>query len=229
MADFGPELLTSLHDTMPTPAPAPAPAPKTSYHHGNLRDELVREALAVIESQGLAALSLRQLARQLGVTQTAPLHHFEGKTGLLAAVAALGFRMLLDCRVQALQDLRDPAQRLMAVMLAYVAFAQAHPALYQLMHGPEIPDKSRFPELNEAAIRSYGILETCVGDYLRASEGSTERSREATLAAWAACQGLATIMTNPQNTPRSVLRKDPTGISRRILAMFIRGLSSPAG
>ena len=201
-------------------------ATKTAYHHGNLREELVSHGLAILEGEGLPALTMREIARRIGVTQTAPLHHFEGKTGLLAAIAALGFRMLFDQRMAALKDQREPGDRLLAVMLAYVDFARAHPALFHLMHGPEIPDKSAYAELNEAAIRSYGLLETAVADYLLAHEGSMERRREATLAAWTACHGLAHIMTSPQNTPTSVLRKDPAGISRAIFGIFLRGLGA---
>jgi AcrR family transcriptional regulator len=197
---------------------------KTAYHHGNLREELVTQGLAILESDGLGALTMREIARRLGVTQTAPLHHFEGKTGLLAAMAAQGFRMLYDQRMKALKDKRDPRERLMAVLLAYVEFAQGHPALFHLMHGPEIPDKTKFPELNDAAIRSYSLLEAAVADYLLAHEGTMERGRDATLAAWTACHGLAHIMIGPQNTPRSVLRQNPTEISRTIFDIFIQGL-----
>jgi AcrR family transcriptional regulator len=199
---------------------------KTTYHHGNLRDEMVLQGMAILETEGQAALSMREIARRLGVTQAAPLHHFD-KAGLLAAIAALGFRMLFEFRMEALKDKRDPRERLMTVMLAYVEFALAHPALFHLMHGPEIPDKTQFPELNEAATRSYSILETAVADFLLASEGSMDRGREATLAAWTACHGLANILVNPQNTPRYVLRKDPMGISRTIFEIFVTGLGHP--
>ena len=92
------------------------------------------------------------------------------------------------------------------------------------MHGPDIADKTLFPELNDAATRSYSLLETAVADYLLAKEGSMERSRDATLGAWTVCQGLATVLTNPQNTPRYVLCKAPLGLSRRIFEMFVRGI-----
>ncbi|MBI5276491.1 MAG: TetR/AcrR family transcriptional regulator [Burkholderiales bacterium] len=206
--------------------PAAKRKAKTAYHHGNLREELVTQGLAMLESEGQAALTMREIARRTGVTQTAPLHHFEGKAGLLAAIAALGFRMLFDQRMQAMKDRRDPEDRLMAVLLSYVEFARAHPALFHLMHGPEIPDKSRFPELNDAAIRSYSVLETAVADYLLAHEGNMERRREATLAAWTACHGLAHIMTSPQNTPTYVLRKDPAGTARAIFDIFIHGMGT---
>ena len=203
------------------------PRASTPYHHGNLREELVSQGLAIVEGEGLAALTMREIARRIGVTQTAPLHHFEGKTGLLAAIAALGFRMLFEARMEALKNRRSPQDRLMAVLLAYVDFARAHPALFHLMHGPEIPDKSAYPELNESAIRSYSLLETAVADYLLASEGSMDRRREATLAAWTACHGLAHIMTSPQNTPTYVLRKDPEGTARQIFQIFLNGLAPP--
>jgi AcrR family transcriptional regulator len=204
--------------------PAKKTSTKTAYHHGNLREELVTQGLAILESEGIAALTMREIARRLDVSATAPLHHFGGKTALLAAIAAQGFRLLFELRMAALKDQREPRDRLMAVLLAYVAFAREHAALFQLMHGPEIPDKAQFPELNEAAIRSYSLLESAVADYLLAHDGSMDRRREATLAAWTACYGLAQIMTSPQNTPRYVLRKDPEGVARAIFEIFIHGL-----
>ena len=205
------------------------PPKKTSYHHGNLREDLVTVGLAILESEGPAALTMREVARRLGVTQTAPLHHFPTKGALLAAIAAHGFRLLFDHRMAALKDKRDPDERLVAVLMAYAEFALAHPALYHLMHGPEIPDKTDHPELNDAATRSYSLLEAAVGDYLIAHEGSMARSREATLGIWTVCQGVATVLTNPQNTPRYVLRKDPMGFSRRTFETFIRGVSAGVG
>ncbi|MEP6719816.1 MAG: TetR/AcrR family transcriptional regulator [Variovorax sp.] len=198
-----------------------AKTPRSSYHHGNLREELVSQGMLIVETEGLGNLTMREIARRLGVTQTAPLHHFKSRAALLAAIAAQGFRMLFDHRMGALKDKRTPDERLMAVLMAYVEFALAHPVLYQLMHGPEIPDKTLFPELNDAAIRSYSLLESAVADYLLAHGGSMERSRDATLGAWTVCQGLATVLINPQNTPRYVLRKDPMGVSRRIFEMFV--------
>jgi AcrR family transcriptional regulator len=66
------------------------------YHHGDLRRELIRHALAEITDNGVAALSLRELARRAGVTHGAPAHHFRDKTGLLTAIAIEGFTLLAD-------------------------------------------------------------------------------------------------------------------------------------
>jgi len=202
---------------------------KSAYHHGNLREELVTQGMAIVERDGLGSLTMRAIAERVGVTQTAPLHHFGNKSALLAAIAARGFRMLFDHRMNALRDKRTPEERLMAVLMAYVQFAIDHPALYQLMHGPDIADKAEFPELNDAATRSYSLLESAVADFLLAQEGSMDRSRDATLGAWTVCQGLATVLINPQNTPRYVLRKDPLGVSQRIFEMFVAGMAQGKG
>ena len=193
------------------------------YHHGNLREALVRRGVEILEAQGLAALSLRQAARDVGVSQTAPLHHFDGKPGYLAAIAAEGFRLLFEKRVIALRGQVQPGDRLLVVMLAHMQFAVDHPALFQVMYGPEIPNKALFPELEQAASRSYGILEACVGDYLSHRNAPLSRTRSATLAAWTACHGLATVMSDRQNA-WGVLRKDPQIIARDVFGIFIAGL-----
>ena len=201
----------------------PALSEPRAYHHGNLRDALVRRGVEILETLGPAALSLRQAARDVGVSQTAPLHHFDGKVAYLAAIAAEGFRLLFELRVLALRKQHDPAERLLGVMLAHLQFAVDHGALFHVMYGPDIPDKALFPDLEQAASRSYGILEACVGDYLSLRQTPLTRVRPATLAAWTACHGLATVMAQRQNA-WGIVRKDPMKIGRDVFAIFIAGL-----
>jgi len=198
---------------------------RSAYHHGNLREELVATGTRILEAEGLRALTIREVARCLGVTPAAPLYHFDSKNALLAAIAAQGFRRLFDERMAALRGIAAQDERLLAVLMAYVRFAMAHPALYELMHGPHIMDKSLYPELSEAAIRSYSLLETVVGEYLLARDGTSDFVKDATLAAWTISVGVANALTNPQNTPRYALRKDPLGVAHRIFVMFLKGLS----
>lgn len=184
----------------------------------------------MLEAEGIATLSLRQIAQRAGVSQSAPLHHFGGKDGLLAAIAAEGFRRLLAMRLSRLKDCSDPAQRLMTAMVVNVGFAVEHAGLFHLMYGPDIANKARFPELEEAATRSYGLLETCVADYLDAIGETTKSRRGAALAAWTASHGLATILMDRQNSPWgtvSLIRRDPERIAREVFSIFIAGLARP--
>lgn len=201
---------------------------KRAYHHGNLREALVEQGLELLQTEGIAALSMRGIARRIGVSQTAPLHYFGGKAGLLAAFAAEGFRRLLALRTERLAGCTDPAQRLLTAMVVYVEFAVEHAGLFHLMYGPEIPNKDKFPELEEAATRSYRLLEDCVAEYLDAIGQPPEARRDATLAAWTACHGLATILVDQQSSPwRTVrlIRREPARIARTVCGIFIAGLA----
>lgn len=203
-----------------------AAARPASYHHGNLHDALVLRGIEILDAEGFAALSLRRAARDVGVSPTAPMHHFEGKVGYLAAIATHGFRLMFEQRIAAMRHKSDPRERLLCVMLAHLQFAIAHGALFHVMFGPEIPNKTQFPELEQAARRSYGILETCVGEYLDACGVSLNRVRPAALAAWTACHGLATLMSDRQNA-WDIVRGDPMKIGRDVFSIFVAGLDRP--
>ena len=209
--------------SVPAAAPSAAAPRVASYHHGNLHDALVLRGVEILDREGAPALSLRRAARDVGVSQTAPLHHFQSKVAYLAAIAAHGFRMMFEQRIGALRNKTHPRERLLGVMLAHLQFAIDHPALFQVMFGPDIPNKTEFPDLEQAARRSYGILETCVGEYLSSRNASLARVRPAALAAWTACHGLATLMVDRQNA-WDIVRKDPMKIGRDVFAIFVAGL-----
>ncbi|WP_062270631.1 TetR/AcrR family transcriptional regulator [Endozoicomonas arenosclerae] len=122
-----------------------------SYHHGNLRETLLAQARKQLAEDGIDKLSLRALARAVGVSQTAPYRHFPDKNALLIALATSGFaelRQSLKTRAEACPDL-DAA--LVEVGLAYVDFAKAHTALYKLMFGPALTQKDSYPQLHVSA------------------------------------------------------------------------------
>lgn len=104
------------------------------YHHGDLRAALVEAGLARLETGGEAALSLRALAKDAGVSPNAPYRHFDDKRALMGALAAEGFLQFADRIVQAAQG--PPLEALKAQGRTYLEFALARPALYRLMFSP---------------------------------------------------------------------------------------------
>ena len=97
-----------------------------TYHHGDLRAALLRTAGEILEKEGLASLSLREVARRAGVSHNAPYRHFPDRGSLLAALAAQGFREFGDALA------KRPRQEMGE---AYVEFALEHPQRFRLMFG----------------------------------------------------------------------------------------------
>lgn len=104
------------------------------YHHGALRDALLADAQSLLAEQGLAAVSLRELARRAGVSHSAPERHFPNRQALLDALATRGFVLLAEAIRQALADHRDRLEDgFRAAAKAYVSFAIDNAALLELM------------------------------------------------------------------------------------------------
>ncbi len=127
------------------------------YHHGDLKTALVRAGLEILETEGRAALTLRAIAARAGVSHTAPKNHFDGLHGLLAAIAAEGFRMHAAEMRRGVEGMPAGRARLDAATEGYVRFAQEHPALFSLMFSPSF-DRNATKELQEAGAESYAVL-----------------------------------------------------------------------
>lgn len=135
---------------------------ETPYHHGALREALLKAAERVLERDGLSGLTLRAVAREAGVSHAAPTHHFGDLTGLVSELAAIGFRQFNAAMVAACDAATSPVERALARPKAYVAYAQAHPGMYGLMFRTERLDYSR-PSLHEAAEASFAGLANAIG------------------------------------------------------------------
>lgn len=136
----------------------PKPAVKAAYHHGNLREALVAAGLRYLESARRGdELSLRELARRVGVTANAVYRHFADKDALLSALAAEGFRLLRAAQLAAAEGAGQPKLTLKAAGRAYLEFAHGHPALYRLMFG-QYAAAHHGGELAEAARSSFQVL-----------------------------------------------------------------------
>lgn len=125
------------------------------YHYGKLREALLARATEAIEEAGVEGLSLRQLARDLGVSHAAPGKHFRDKQALLDALALDGFRGMNARIMGAAEAAGDHRSRFVRIARAYVDFAVAHPVLLAVMHStkhhPDASDELR--SIGEDGIR----------------------------------------------------------------------------
>jgi AcrR family transcriptional regulator len=169
-------------------------APQRGYHHGNLRAELIDRAVQELRDKGAEALSLRALARAIGVSQTAPYRHFADKNELFAAMAARGYRGLLTALKAAGSNAGGcPEAELHAFAHAYVDYAAANPQLFKLMFGPSIQPAENYPELREASRATFLLVQTILRHGIERGLFKPQDLDYLTNAAWAGVHGLATL------------------------------------
>jgi AcrR family transcriptional regulator len=191
------------------------------YHHGHLRDTLLAEAERTLREQGIEQLSLRDLARQAGVSHAAPRRHFPDRQALLDALADAGFDRLADEVAAAIAGAGpDFRARLRASGAAYVRFATEDTALMELM----FTAKSAGAPGQQAA--GAGRLFTTMGELIREGQeagqlppGDSERLR---LLLMATVQGIAAL-TSPGRPGAG--RSD--GLIDDAVALFTRGPHEP--
>lgn len=113
---------------------------KKAYHHGDLRSVLLDETARILREEGEGALSLRHLAASIGVSRSAPYHHFKDKESLLCAVAEEGFARFNATMKSTMKRARGKAGRdvMRDYVRAYVRFAVNHSEYYDLMYGGKV-------------------------------------------------------------------------------------------
>ena len=144
---------------------------RKQYHHGDLRRALIRRAAAVIESDGIEALTLRGLARDLGVSHGAPNRHFRNKTELLTALAAEAYeqaRLATLAAADAAGD--DPVRRLNAMGRGYLNWALDNRALFNALNHPDIKRSAdenllRSMRAFQLSVREASIAAQAAGRY----------------------------------------------------------------
>jgi AcrR family transcriptional regulator len=197
------------------------------YHHGDLRQALIDAGLERLEADGLEALSLREVARRVGVSHAAPAHHFPDKRALLAAMAASGFGTLageMDAAVA--RAGRDPVRRLTASGVAYVRFALVRPRLFRLMFGSDFQARDSSAELAAAGDRAFAVLLGAAQAVLAAQgDDNPDHHILVVTASWAAVHGLATLAIDGRLRFAAGRFPSTDTLARRVTEVLARAVS----
>jgi AcrR family transcriptional regulator len=170
------------------------------YHHGSLPHALLAAAELVLQRDGIRGLTLRAIAREAGVSHTAPQHHFGDTAGVLSELAASGHRRLAQMMADSAEGLPPGRAQRKAIARGYVKFALEHPNLLRLMSRGEMLDYTR-PALLEARQLSARVLAGAVTEPPERPAGDTsafgkiDAAQAITMtAAWAYVHGLASLL-----------------------------------
>jgi AcrR family transcriptional regulator len=170
------------------------------YHHGHLRATLLAEAERTLRDDGIDALSLRELARQAGVSHAAPRRHFPDRQALLDALAEAGFTRLADEVYAAIANAGSGYQaRLGGAADAFVRFAIRDGALMELMFAAKNAVDS--PGTREAAARLFGMIGDLIGEGQQAGALPSGDPYRLQLLFGATLQGIAVLVSSGRIQP----------------------------
>lgn len=213
-------------------------AAKRPYHHGDLRQALIEAACAHLREHDLESLSLRGLARAVGVSQTAPYRHFESKNALYAAIAIWGFE-LMGAALREARDRRiaDVEEAFVAIGMAYVDWALANPEKYQLFFDSSLLDFSDYPELQRAGAEAFEVL---LGLVRRGQQEGVfiddMPAEELAGATWSSVHGMTSLIQKNHPDDHFEGRNEksvPTALEalahnrRRIMELFVNTIRKP--
>ena len=200
-----------------------------SYHHGNLKEALVRAALELIAEKGPAGFTFAEAARWAGVSPAAPYRHFRDRDELLADVARRGFEEF-EARLAKAWDGGRPAPQTAfeRVGRAYLAFAREQQAYYSAMFESGIPLEKN-PALVQAGDRAFGILREAAEAILATmpAKGRPPALMVA-LHIWSMSHGIASLFGRG-DAARRKLPMSPEELLEAGVLVYLRGLGVPEG
>jgi AcrR family transcriptional regulator len=173
---------------------------RAPYHHGNLRATLIEAGLKLIEEKGVRALTLREIGSRVGVSRMAAYRHFSDKADLLAAIREAGFVQFVEALEIAWRGaLPNFSSRLTALAVAYVRFAAAHRAHFEVMFGE--PSDENAPPGGGPGARAFGILVETIQS--GQESGEVREGDPVTFAriAWAQVHGISMLGLEPDLSP----------------------------
>lgn len=198
------------------------------YHHGNLRPALIRTGLEILVKEGPESLSLRDVARRVGVSHAAPYRHFADKNELIVAIADEGFTMLearlKDAIAKAPAD--NAAEQFRALGMAYVMFAFENRQYIKVMFGPYVFDYVRFPELERKVMFGLRTLETCFTNGQAKGQIKKRNLNVMVMSSFSIVHGVAMLLAEGRSTLNDMNAPQLTVFANEMLENFITGIKA---
>ena len=165
-----------------------------NYHHGNLKEELISCASAMCERDGYTKLSIRSLAKESNVSQTAPYRHFKTKEDLYAAVSRHGFNKLSKA-IHVDIDKKVTKKQIVDMAIKYIEFGLENANTYDLMLGTAVGNFNSYPELLESANSVYDNFRS---NFSKLANDSDEVIAFKCITLWSMVHGLVGILRKVQ-------------------------------
>ena len=191
----------------------------TPYHHGDLKNALIKAGTEILAREGLGGLSLRRVAKQAGVSHAAPYAHFKDKQALIAAISTEGFKQLYS-QIETVKKTHqaEPETLLIETAWAYVQFALNEPDRFKLMFSSVLEKEKEYPDFVEISQNNFQQLVEVVELCQRANILKDGDSDLIALSVWGTVHGFVSLLLEGQIS-HTVLEK---GSLKDILIFIIQ-------
>lgn len=224
-------IMSSTSRPSPTGSKADESRP---YHHGDLRQSLIEAACEHLLESGADTLSLRALARKVGVSQTAPYRHFESKSALFRAIALYGFELLAEETEAVSKQYEDDVERaFVEIGVAYVDFARRHPEKYQLFFDSALVDFQESEALMQGGTRAFQVLLDVIERGIEQGVFVDKPVHQVAGAVWSSVHGAASLLLSKapselhKDMPVTVVMEQLSEDPRPTIELFLNLVLKP--
>lgn len=180
---------------------------KKTYHHGDLKNALIKAGVEILAKDGVSGLSLRKVALKAGVSHAAPYAHFADKQALIAAISTEGFRQLYEMMSGVAEKYKSqPEKQLVEAAWAYVQFAIEDRDRFKVMFSGVLEKEKEYPDFVAESQRNFQLVKSIVEANQASGKLRGGDSALAALSAWGIIHGFVMLLLEGQ-LPHTVLEK----------------------
>ncbi len=173
--------------------------PRKTYHHGDLKNALIKSGVEILSKEGIEGLTLRKVAQRAGVSHNAPYSHFSDKQSLIAAISTEGFKRLyteLDAAASFYPN--DPKRQLQEAAWAYIQFAMNNTDTFKIMFSAVLQNEKEYPSFVEISRKTFELVVDIVRRCQNAGVLSEGSSEVLAVSVWGQVHGITSLILEGQ-------------------------------
>jgi AcrR family transcriptional regulator len=170
-----------------------------TYHHGNLKEALISAGLEILSEKGIEGLSLRNVAKKVGVSHTAPYNHFIDKQELLAAISTVGHEQLHQVLLDTFEKNKHSSNDIIIeIAWAYLQFALDDPGKFKLMFSGALEEERDHPEYVEISRKNISLFEEIIVYCQNKGQMGEGKVKSIAIRLWSLVHGFAYLVLEDQ-------------------------------